>query len=66
MNNKVELNGEDYEIVKLERVEGQFTREDGQTIPYKKYYVYIKGVENPLVMRATIDKVFNDYVENEN
>lgn len=63
MNNKVELGIEGYELVKIERVEGQFTNDNGTTIPYKKYNVYIKQVDNPLVMKASVDKVFNDYVE---
>ena len=59
-----EINPNDYEIVKLERKEGVFTNpETGQQIPFKSYYVHIKNINNPLVIRAKIDKVFNDYVE---
>ncbi|MBQ6100521.1 MAG: hypothetical protein IJL02_11755 [Methanobrevibacter sp.] len=60
---KTELNIEDFEIVKIERKDGIFTLEDGKQIPYKNYYVYIKNVNNPLIMRAKLDKVFNEYVE---
>jgi len=59
-----EIDPEEYEIVKLERKEGVFNNtETGQNIPFKTYYVHIKNKNNPLVMRAKIDKVFNDYVE---
>lgn len=58
------LNHEEFEIVKLERRDGVFTLENGNTIPYKNYYVYIKNINSPLVMKAKIEKVFNDYVEN--
>ena len=61
---KTELDPTQFEIVKLERKEGVFSNpETGQNIPYKLYYVHIKNINNPLVMRAKIDKVFNDYVE---
>lgn len=60
-----ELDPTKYEIVKLERKEGVFSNpETGQNIPFKTYYVHIKNIDNPLIMRAKIDKVFNDYVEN--
>lgn len=62
---KLEINPEDYEIVKLERKEGVFRNpETGQEIPYKIYYVHFRSINNPLVIRAKVDKVFNDYVEN--
>lgn len=62
---KYELDHTEYEIVKLERKEGIFTNpETGQEIPFKSYFVHIKNRNNPLVLRAKIDKVFNDYVEN--
>lgn len=60
-----ELNPEEYQIVKLERKDGIFSNpETGQEIPFKSYYVHIKHIDSPLIMRAKIDKVFNDYVEN--
>lgn len=61
---KYELDPTQFEIVKVERKEGIFTNpETGQQIPFKSYYVHIKNINNPLVMRAKLDKVFNDYVE---
>lgn len=60
------LNIEDYELVKIERKDGVFTPENGKDIPYKNYYVYFKRVGNPLVMKAKVDKVFVDYVEDYN
>lgn len=61
---KYELDPTQFEIVRMERKEGVFSNpETGQEIPFKTYYVHIKNKENPLVMRAKIDKVFNDYVE---
>lgn len=62
MDTKI-LNHNDFEIVKLERKEGIFRREDGSELPYKTYFVSIRNINNPLVIRAKVDKVFNDYVE---
>jgi hypothetical protein len=62
MDTKI-LNHNDFEIVKLERKDGIFRREDGSELPYKTYYVSIKNINSPLVIRAKVDKVFNDYVE---
>lgn len=53
-----------YYITKIEKKDGIFKREDGTEIKYKNYYVYFKRENNPLEMRAKVDKVFNDYVEN--
>lgn len=64
MESKI-LNHNDYEIVKLERKDGIFRREDGTELPYKSYYVHIRNINNPLVIRAKVDKVFNDYVEDD-
>jgi hypothetical protein len=63
MENQI-LNHNDFEIVKLERKDGVFRREDGTELPYKTYYVYIRNINNPLIIKAKIEKVFNDYVEN--
>lgn len=57
------LNAEEYQIVKIERKDGVFTPEGGKEIPYRNYYVYFKREDSPLVMRAKVEKVFNDYVE---
>lgn len=59
----MEINSENLEIVKLERKDGVFTPENGKEIPYKNYYVYFKREGNPLIMKAKVEKVFNDYVE---
>lgn len=58
-----EIINANYEIVKVEKISGQFTNEEGQTFPYKFYKVYFKLEGSPLVMTAKVDKVFNDYVE---
>lgn len=63
MYNKEELDVESYELVKIERVQGEFTNDNGKTFPFKKYNVYIKAIDNPLVIKASVDRVFNDYVE---
>lgn len=57
------LNAEEYQIVKIERKDGVFTPEAGKEIPYRNYYIYFKKDGSPLVMKAKVEKVFNDYVE---
>lgn len=54
---------QEYEIVKVERKDGEFVTEAGSKIAYKNYYIHFKRSDSPLVMRAKVDKVFNDYVE---
>ena len=58
-----EIKGDNYYIEKLECKKGEFTTDDGKNIPFKTYYVYFKREDSPLIMKAKIDKVFNDYVE---
>lgn len=60
MNQSINAN---WEIVKVERKDGEFKREDGTSIVYKQYWVYFKKEDNPLIFRAKVEKVFNDYVE---
>lgn len=60
--NKKEINRE-FNVEKVEKAEGQFRNDNGDVINFRSYYVYIKAEDSPLVMRAKIDKVFNDYVE---
>lgn len=60
--NKREIDGE-FTVEKIERGEGEFVNDKGDTIKFKTYYVYIKREDSPLIMRAKLDKVFNDYVE---
>lgn len=62
MNNK-ELNIKNYELVAIKRKDGVFTTETGQNIEFKNYYVEFKNKNNPLIIRAKVDKVFRDYVE---
>lgn len=60
---KQELNLDDFELVKVEKREGEFKREDGSILPFSNYYVHFKRTDNPLVMVAKVDKVFREYVE---
>ena len=60
MKEKIE---KDFELLKIYKKEGDFVTEDGREIHYKNYYADIKDPYTSLVMRAKIDKVFNDYVE---
>lgn len=57
------MDGSEYEVVKLEKKEGIFTPENGRDIPYCNWYIHFKRTDSPLIMRAKVDKVFNDYVE---
>lgn len=56
------------EHLKLERVfkkEGIYRTEEGKEYPYKNYYVEIRNENTGLILRAQIDKVFRDYVEDD-
>lgn len=54
----------DFELVGVTKKEGEFTNEKGDEIHYKNYYVIIKS-ESGIQIRAKVDRVFNDYVEEE-
>lgn len=54
----------DWNIEKVERKDGEFRRENGTILKYKQYWVHFTNGDNPLVFRAKVEKVFNDYVEN--
>lgn len=58
------MNENNYYITKIEKKEGVFKTDDGKEINYKNYYVYFKREDSPLEMKAKVEKVFNDYVEN--
>lgn len=62
MNNKT-LIERDFEIVKVERIDGEMTTEEGRTFNWHNYKVHFKALDNPLIMTAKVDKVFNDYIE---
>lgn len=62
---KQEIPSENYEIVKIEKRYGEFLTADGKQLPFANYYVHFKNVNNPLVMVAKVEKVFRDYVEEE-
>lgn len=64
MNNK-ELNIKEYELVRIVKKEGIFRTETGQEINFTNYYIDFKRKDNPLVMRAKLEKVFKDYIEND-
>lgn len=55
----------EFKLVGVYKKEGDFITEDGREIHYKNYYVEIEDPYTSLIMRAKIDKVFNDYVEGE-
>lgn len=59
------INSEHLELVGAFKKSGIYKTEDGKEYPYKNYYIEIKNVKTGLIMRAQIDKVFRDYVENE-
>lgn len=56
----------DFSLEGVYKKEGIFRTEDGRDINYKNFYVEIKDPETSLLMRAKIDRVFNDYVEDGN
>ena len=60
---KQELPIENYELVKVEKRYGDFKTEDGRVLPFANYYIHFKHVDNPLIMTARVEKVFRDYVE---
>lgn len=60
-----ELNINAFEIVAIKRKRGVFRTETGQDIQFKNYYIEFKRKDNPLVFRAKLEKVFRDYIEDE-
>lgn len=58
-----EIDINNYELVGIKKKEGVFQTETGLSINFTNYYVEIKKLNTGLVIRAKVDKVFRDYVE---
>lgn len=59
---EVETNLDNWEIVGLAKQFGDFTTEDGNTIPWSNYRLRVK-LPNGLLIGCKIDKVFTDTID---
>lgn len=62
MKEEKEYIDREYELVGVYKKEGDWVNPEGKELHYKFYCVDIR-LESGLVIRARVDRVFNDYVE---